>query len=86
MSKHSKLLSYLEKGHSVTAKEISGKFGLKNPARAVHYLREQGHCVYANEATLARTGEKTVKYRIGSPSKKMVSVAMRVLGASAFNG
>jgi hypothetical protein len=80
MSKHSKLLNHLQSGHEVTAKQITGTFGLKN---AVHYLREQGHCVYANRVTLS-DGTEGTKYRIGKPSRSMVALANAVMGSAAF--
>ena len=83
MSKHAKLLSHLQSGHEVTAKQITGTFGLKNAGRAVHYLREQGHCVYANKVTLS-DGTEGTKYRIGKPSRSMVALANQIFGAQAF--
>ena len=83
MSKHSKLLSYLENGNTVTPRQIEGTFGIKSPSRAIHYLREQGNCIYANKVTLSDGSEGT-KYRIGKPSKRMIAVANAVLGAQAF--
>lgn len=83
MSKHAKLLNHLQNGHSVTAKQIEGTFGIKSPSRAVAYLREQGHCVYANKVTLS-DGTEGTKYRIGKPNRSMVALANAVLGAQAF--
>ena len=83
MSKHSKLLNHLQAGNEVTAKQIEGYFGLKSPSRAVNYLREQGHCVYANKSTLS-DGTATTKYRLGRPTKRMVALTNAILGASAF--
>ena len=53
MSKQAKLLNYLSTGAEVTARQISGSFGLKNPHGAIYSLREQGHCIYSNKAKLA---------------------------------
>ena len=83
MSKQAKLLNYLSTGAELTAKQIAGSFGLKNPHRAIHLLRSQGHCVYSNSAKLA-DGTETIKYRIGKPSKRIVAAANALLGASAF--
>lgn len=83
MSRQAKLLSYLQTGAEVTARQIHGSFGLKNPHDAIHRLRSQGHCIYSNRAKLA-DGTQTIKYKIGMPSKRMVRVASRVLGAEAF--
>lgn len=83
MSKQAKLLNYLQNGNELTAKQISGTFGIAHPASAIRNLREQGYCVYTNSAKLA-DGTPTVKYRIGTPSKRMVRIVNAVLGASAF--
>jgi predicted transcriptional regulator len=83
MSKHAKLLNHLQNGHQVTSKQIEGTFGIKSPSRAVHYLREQGHCIYANKVTLS-DGTEGTKYRIGKPSRSMVALANAVMGSAAF--
>lgn len=83
MSKQAKLLSYLSTGASVTARQISGSFGLKNPHGAIHELRNQGHCIYSNKAVLA-DGTETTKYRIGKPSRRMVAIANAVAGSTLF--
>ena len=83
MSKHSNLLKHLKAGNEVTAKQITGTFGIKNAGRAVHYLREQGHCIYANKVTLS-DGTEGTKYRIGKPSRSMVALANKVFGAQLF--
>ena len=85
MSKHANLLNHLQNGHEVTAKQITGTFGIKSPSRAINYLREQGNCIYANRVTLS-DGTEGTKYRIGKPSKRMVALANAILGASAFAG
>ena len=74
MTKLSRLEAYLKSGATATPRQITGMFGLQNPTAAIHALRSKGVCVYANNSRLS-TGEPTVKYRIGKPSKKMVQVA-----------
>lgn len=74
MTKLGKLEAFLNSGSTVTARQISGMFGLANPTAAISALRKQGVCVYANEATL-RNGERVTKYRIGKPSRAMVTAA-----------
>lgn len=83
MSKQAKLLNYLSTGAEVTARQIAGSFGLKNPHDAIHQLRNQGHCIYSNKTTLA-DGTETTKYRIGKPSRKMVQIANAVMGSTVF--
>ncbi len=74
MTKLSRLEAYLKSGSTATPRQITGMFGLQNPTAAIHALRSKGVCVYANEATLS-TGERTVKYALGKPTKKMIQVA-----------
>ena len=83
MSKQAKLLNYLQSGAEVTARQISGSFGLSNPHDAIYQLRNQGHCIYGNKATLS-DGTETTKYRIGKPSRRMVALANRVAGGRIF--
>ena len=83
MSRQAKLLSYLQTGAEVTARQIHGSFGLKNPHDAIHNLRAQGHCIYSNRAKL-HDGTETTKYRIGKPSKRMIALANKVAGGSIF--
>lgn len=84
MSKQTKLLNLLVNGASVTSRQIQSTFGLKNPHSAIYELRKQGHCIYANKTVLA-DGTETVKYRIGKPSKRMVALASRIVGAKLFS-
>lgn len=74
MTKLSRLEAYLKSGASATPRQITGMFGLQNPTAAIHALRSQGVCVYGNETTL-KSGERTVKYRVGKPTKQMIQVA-----------
>lgn len=83
MTKIVKLKCALIAGEKLTAKQITARFGLKNPHEAVRQLRNEGICVYANEAVLS-TGKKVVKYRVGTPSKAMVAAAARIAGAELF--
>lgn len=84
MSKTTKLATYMQtSGASLTAKQISNQFGLKNPREAIRQLRQDGICVYANEATLAKGG-KTTKYRVGRPTKAMVAAAYASFGSDLF--
>ena len=83
MSKIEKVKTHLMSGAELTPRQISGTFGLKNPYDAIYQLRNQGVCVYTNRATLS-DGTPTVKYRVGSPSKRMVALTKLVGGAAFF--
>lgn len=82
MSKTSKVKNALLSGTELTAKQISGYYGLKNPHDAIYQLRNQGVCIYSNSSKLA-DGTRTTKYRVGTPSKRMVALT-RIVGGSAF--
>jgi hypothetical protein len=82
MSKQEMLLTHLQKGKSLTAKQIKSSFGIAHPASAIRDLREQGYCVYSNPAVV--NGTEVVKYRIGKPTRVMVSLANRIAGSTVF--
>lgn len=83
MTKTAKLQKHLSTGASLTAKQISAQFGIKNPHEAVRTLRESGVCVYGNPAVLS-DGTKTTKYRIGRPTKAMIAAAYAMVGGELF--
>jgi hypothetical protein len=74
MSKIERLKSYLQSGSTATPRQITGMFGIANPTAAIHTLRSEGLCVYANRTTL-RNGTQTTKYRVGTPTREMVRAA-----------
>lgn len=84
MSKQAKLLASFQNGNELTAKQITAQFGIKDAYSAVRNLREDGHCIYGNEKTLY-TGEQVTKYRLGTPSRRMVAIASRMVGADVFS-
>ncbi len=84
MTKQSKLLASFQTGNALTAKQITAKFGLKDPVASVRNLREQGHCIYANTVKM-HDGTQSTKYRLGKPTRAMVAAAARIFGATAFS-
>jgi DNA-binding Lrp family transcriptional regulator len=45
MSKTEKLLNALQKGAHLTSRQISSRFGLKNPTAAISNLRKEGYSI-----------------------------------------
>jgi hypothetical protein len=84
VSKTAKLREYLQRGNTVTARQITSMFGLKHPASAIRHLREQGVCIYTNTKTLSRTGQVVGAYKVGSPTRRMVRLTKMIIGARAF--
>lgn len=79
MNKTEKLLKALKEGNSLTAKQISARFGLANPTATVSSLRlNSGHAVYANQVTDTK-GRTSTKYSLGRPSKRVVAAGYRAL-------
>jgi len=78
-SKSFKLFQALESGDRLTEAQISARFGLKNPSATISSLRiNHGVCVYANE-NFDTNGRRTVKYRIGKPSRKLIAAGYKAL-------
>jgi hypothetical protein len=78
-SKSFKLFQALEKGESLTGAQISQRFGIKNPRATVSDLRlNHGIAVYANESVDSK-GRKTTKYRVGTPTRRVVAAGYRAL-------
>jgi hypothetical protein len=78
-SKSFKLFQALESGDRLTDAQISARFGLKNPSATISSLRiNHGVCVYANE-NFDTKGRRTVKYRIGKPSRKLIAAGYKAL-------
>ncbi len=81
MTKIERLEKYLASGATATPKQINRMFGLSNSADAIYTLRQRGNLIYTNPAVLS-DGTRTVKYRVGTPTKAMVAV-IHQLGALA---
>ncbi len=71
MSAINNLQRYLQSGRRATAAQIRAMFKVENPHDLVYRLRNQGHAVYTNRATL-KDGTKTFAYRLGMPSDHFV--------------
>ena len=79
MTKSARLLEVLQQGESLTAKQISARFGIANPTATVSDLRLRGgFAVYANQHTDTK-GRQTTKYRLGRPSREVVAAGYRAL-------
>lgn len=74
MSQAAKLINILTSGEQVTAKQIRARTGAKNPYEVVRKVREAGYAVYCNERTNSK-GETKGFYRLGTPTRAMVSAA-----------
>lgn len=78
MTKQTKLLEALQSGEQLTAKQITARFGIKNPTATISDIRFAGFAVYANKHTDTK-GRVSTKYRLGKPSRAIVSAGYRAL-------
>jgi hypothetical protein len=63
------MYNYLADGNTVTTKQARTLFKVENVSDLVYRLRNHGVSVYTNRVTTSR-GEKTVAYRLGTPSEQ----------------
>jgi len=80
LTKQARVLGALQAGEQLTAKQISARFGVKNPTATISDLRYSGFAVYANEHKDTK-GRVTVKYRLGTPSREIVAAGYRALAS-----
>ena len=79
-SKLFKLFQSLYKGDLLTEAQITHRFGLKSPRSAVSDIRFKGYAIYADEHFDTK-GRRTIKYRMGTPSRKVIAAGYRALAS-----
>lgn len=63
-------------GETMSAAEISKRFGVKNPTATISTIRQRGYAIYANSRK-AGNGVQVTEYRHGEASRKMVALAYK---------
>lgn len=79
-TKTAKVLTALESGQELTAKQIASRFGVGSPGRVVHSLRMAGNAIYLNTHTDTK-GRTVNKYRLGTPSKRVVAAGYQTISS-----
>lgn len=82
MSQSTRVLNALMEGQELTAKQISARFGAKNPRAVIQNIRFAGYPVYLNQRTNTK-GQTKGFYRLGTPSKSVIAAGYKALAASA---
>lgn len=80
MSQKAKVLNALMDGDRLTAKQIQSRFNARNPHEVVRQLRVEGYPIYLNR-TVNSKGEVKNKYRLGTPSRRVVAAGYRAISA-----
>jgi predicted ArsR family transcriptional regulator len=78
VTKQTRVLEALQSGEELTAKQISARFGIKNPTATISNIRLSGFAVYANKRTNKLGGTYT-KYRLGTPSREVVAAGYKAM-------
>ncbi len=73
-----RLLTTLQSGERLTAKQIASRFNVANPHNLVYELRNQGYPIYLNRHK-DKNGNETMKYRLGTPTRSMIALAYRTM-------
>ena len=83
MTNTNRVLEVLMAGETLTAKQIKARFKIANPGATISNLRSDGYPIYLNEHKDTK-GRATNKYRLGTPSRKVIAAGYKALGAEAF--
>ena len=81
-TKTEKVITALEGGAELTAKQITARYGVANPRAVISSLRMQGYPVFLNQRTNS-FGETYSKYRLGTAPRSVVAAGYQALAASA---
>ena len=77
-TKTEKVITALEGGAELTAKQITARYGVANPRAVISSLRMQGYPVFLNQRTNS-LGETYNKYRLGTAPRSVVAAGYQAL-------
>lgn len=80
MTQNDRLVRWLTSGRTISARQAASRFGIANLRARINDLRNDGYCVYTNRTTTGTT------YRLGTPSRAIVSAAFQNSGSTVFGG
>ena len=82
MTQKQKLRKAFFEGRELSAKQITAQFGIASPSKVVSILRmEDGLPIYNNRHVDTK-GRAVNKYRLGTPSRKVIAAGYRALAGS----
>ena len=77
-----KVVTALETGAELTAKQISARYGVKNARAVISQLRTEGYSIFLNKRVSSYDGETYMKYRLGTAPRSVVAAGTQVLRAA----
>ena len=76
-----KVEAALVNGASLTAKQITSRYGVKNVRSVISKLRSEGLTIYLNKRVSTFDGLSYMKYMIGTPTRAVVAAGYKALRA-----
>lgn len=76
------VINALVEGEELTAKQISARYGVANPHSVIYSARRLGYPIYLNTRRNSK-GETTQKYRLGTPSRRLIAAGYKYLAMQA---
>ena len=76
-----KVVTAIETGEELTAKQISARYGVKNTRAVFSQLRTEGYSIYLNKRVSIRDGQTYMKYALGTPTRSVVAAGYQALRA-----
>jgi hypothetical protein len=77
-SKQARLTEAFLAGQELTVGQIKSRYGIANPTATISEIRFAGYAIYANKRKNS-VGEVHTKYRLGTPTRKVVAAGYRAL-------
>lgn len=65
-------------GETMTASQITKRFGIKNPTATISEIRHAGFAIYGNQR-VAGNGVKVTEYRHGKASRRLIAAGYKAL-------
>ena len=78
MTKQARVLNALKEGQALTSADIRNRYKAGNPQAVIQALRFAGNRIYLNTVK-SSTGRKSLKYRLGPPSKAVIGAGYRAM-------
>jgi len=80
MTIKARVLTALENGDRLTAKQIAARYGAGNPGEVIRQLRMDGYPIFLNRVANSK-GEVKGKYRLGSPTRRQIAAGYKAISA-----
>ena len=84
MTKQARVLNALKEGQALTSADIRNRYKAGNPQAVIQALRFAGNPIYLNTVK-SSTGRKSLKYRLGTPSKAVIGAGYRAMANKNIN-